>query len=70
MNYKPRTFRWFKNRIGKRIFRDKSTCDCAHCRAVEKEGLIVFDKQHAQHLADIDADFATCGAYLNYRDKL
>lgn len=68
--YKPKSLTWFKNRIGKRIFRDKSTCKCDTCFKIEANGLVVFDFFHARYLADTDVDYASCGAYLNYRDKL
>lgn len=32
---------WFKKRQGKRIYRDKGTCDCKDCQEVEKNGLII-----------------------------
>ena len=45
------TIKWFKNRIGKRIFRDetKPYC-CSVCERNGKEGLIIYDKQHAEYL--------------------
>lgn len=76
MNYKPKNRRWFTQRIGKRIYRDKQhnsdqkgAC-CATCADVEQNGLVVRDKDHAEYLAMIDADFAACGVYINYRDAL
>ena len=64
------TLEWFKSKIGKRIYRDVSTCTCHTCRDVEKNGIIVLDEEHAQYLADISGDFAYEGHPLNYRDTL
>ena len=65
--YKPRTLKWFKNRIGKRIFRDHHKC-CSHCDDVAENGIIVSDFQHASYLHSVDCDFAAEGIELNYRD--
>lgn len=55
--------KWFIDRIGKRIYRDKSTCNCDTCRDVEINGLIVHDKEHAQYLHMCQNDL-----FLNYYD--
>ncbi len=61
--------KWFKKRIGKRIYRDSSTCTCNHCKNVEENGLIIHDKIHAGYLYCTQCDFASEGVFLNYRDK-
>lgn len=66
--YKPKSEQWFADRIGKRIFRNHYEC-CADCINVDKNGLIVNDKDHANYLACIDNDFASEGRLLNYRDE-
>ena len=43
---------WFKDRIGKRVFRTASTCPCEICRKVEDVGLVVEDELHANYLYD------------------
>ncbi len=43
---------WYIDRIGKRVFRLKSDCDCLVCRKVEEVGLIISDKLHALYLFD------------------
>lgn len=63
-----KTFRWFKNRIGKRIYRDRHNC-CLHCEDVFKNGLVIRDESHAIYLYDTQNDYATEGTKLNYRDK-
>lgn len=67
--YKPRNKQWFLDRIGKRIYRDKLSCDCDTCNNNEAHGLIVCDELHANYLSMIDHDYALEGTYCNYRDK-
>ena len=67
--YKPRTKRWFINRIGHRIYRDDIGC-CDQCRDTAKNGLIIADMSHATYLHMIDWDFGAEGTFCNYRDKL
>lgn len=66
---KTHSLKWFKNRIGKCIYRNYYKC-CAHCDDVAKYGLIIFDETHARILYDIQNDYAAEGIELNYRDKL
>lgn len=68
-NYKPKSKAWFTKRIGKRIFRDETSCPCDHCKKVYENGLMIYDEQHADYLAAIDADYAAEGHYMNYRDN-
>jgi len=63
-----RNLQWFKNRIGKRIYRDISGCVCKGCKEVDENGMIVSDEFHAEYLEMIDNDFEACGKKLNYRD--
>jgi len=57
--------RWFKNRIGKRVYRLTKTNCCPTCDRVEKEGLIIGDKTHANYLFDCQNSMN-----LEYSDKL
>lgn len=59
---------WFERRIGRRIFRNQHKC-CNHCDNITKNGLIVYDKQHAGYLHLIQCEYASEGILLNYRDK-
>lgn len=43
---------WFKERIGKRVFRTESSCQCEICIKVGKVGLVIMDNLHAQYLFD------------------
>lgn len=67
-NYKPKSIEWFKDRIGKKIYRDKLSCPCETCEVNGIHGLIVEDELHANYLSMIDADFAAEGTFCNYRD--
>lgn len=51
--YKARK-QWFIDRIGKRVFRNATTCTCGVCKNVENEGLVIFDKMHADYLCDVE----------------
>ena len=45
------TRQWFIERISRRIIRpEHGSCNCPSCRGVEKCGLIIADKQHADYL--------------------
>ena len=61
---KIHTLKWFQNRIGKRVFRNKSHCQCATCKDVYFRGLIIHDDFHAKYLFDMQGDLG-----LFYRDK-
>ncbi len=67
--YQSKLKQWFIDRIGKRIYRDVSTCTCNTCKEIEENGLVIFDEQHADYLADIDEEFGSDGYYMNYRDN-
>ena len=58
------TLRWFKNHIGKRIYRDAVSCQCQTCTKVTKEGLIVRDDGHAEYLYNVQYELD-----VDYRDK-
>ncbi len=55
------TLKFFTNRIGKRLYRNKTTCDCETCTNVWKNGLVVHDDFHARYLhtcqCDLDIDY-------------
>ena len=59
---------WFKDRVGKRIFRDHHEC-CTDCTEVAENGLIISDEQQAEYLFDIQNEFGAEGFELNYRSK-
>lgn len=41
---------WYIDRIGKRVFRTKSSCQCEVCDAVYRNGLVIADEMHADYL--------------------
>lgn len=47
-----KSLNWFKKRQGKRIYRDKGTCNCKDCQEVVKNGLIITNEWHAEYLYD------------------
>jgi hypothetical protein len=47
---------WFKERIGKNVFRTASTCPCEVCKKVEDVGLYIADELHANYLYDCQND--------------
>jgi hypothetical protein len=62
--------KFFKDRIGKLIFRNDSGCACQKCRDVVKNGLVVQSEDHAEYLYWTQNEFANDGCELNYRDTL
>lgn len=56
--------KWFKDRIGKRVFRDKNTFDSDTCIEVFENGLIIIDEMHAHYLTDISLELG-----INYYDE-
>jgi len=66
---KTKSLKWFLDRIGKRIWRDRGTCTCPVCEEVYKNGIIIRDEFHAKYLHMIEQDFAIEGVFLNYRDS-
>ena len=55
---------WFLDRIGKRVYRDDTTCQCKVCKDVGAHGLIIQDKAHAYYLFDCENEMN-----IIYRDK-
>jgi hypothetical protein len=43
---------WYKERIGKKVYRTASTCPCEVCKKVEDVGLYIADELHANYLYD------------------
>lgn len=68
---KQHTKQWFRNRIGKRIFRDATSCRCQSCKDVVENGLIIFDgSEHGNKYMHADYVFDCQNEMLIfYRDK-
>lgn len=60
---------WFLDRIGKRVFRNKTSCECGVCANVSKKGLIISDEMHAEYLFDIEGSYTHDGYPLRYFDS-
>ena len=56
--------KWYKDRIGKRVYRTESQCKCDVCTKVGEVGLIIADELHAQYLYDCQNEL-----YLYYFDE-
>ena len=54
--------KWFTDRIWKRIYRDKNTCNCNTCKDVSENWLIIADENHASYLE-------MCQVMNTYRDN-
>lgn len=47
---------WYKERIGKKVYRTASTCPCEVCKKVVEVGLYISDELHANYLYDCQND--------------
>jgi hypothetical protein len=58
--------RWFINRIGKLIYRNRTSCNCkcTTCERVYKKGLTITCLDHATYLYTIQYDLN-----IDYQDK-
>jgi len=57
MIYKDKYYKrrkWFLERIGKRVFREKNGCDCKICEKNTKNGIIILDEEHAIYMHDME----------------
>lgn len=61
---------WFLERIGKRVYRPKTSCNSHKCTMVYENGLVIEDKQHAQYLFDIQNELGRIYYFDNPQNKL
>ena len=47
---------WFKERIGKKVYRTKGQCNCMVCYNVFMNGLYISDEFHVNYLYDCQND--------------
>jgi hypothetical protein len=59
---------WFKDRIGKVVWRNKTTCTCPVCEHAYEYGLLIIDEMHAVYLYDCEAMYTIEGYKLRYFD--
>lgn len=61
--------RRFLDRVWKRIFRDKTSCNCRDCEDIVNNGMIISDIQHARRLYTYQCDLYSEWTNINYRDE-
>lgn len=49
--------KWFSERVGKRVFRNKTSCTCEMCNDVYENGLIIDDELHADYLCMCEGEY-------------
>lgn len=47
---------WFQDRVGKLIWRTKTTCKCSVCADVYVNGITPSDEMHASYLHDCESE--------------
>lgn len=60
---------WFLDRVGKRVFREETSCPCESCKRNGNNGLIIANEMHAIYLQDIENMYNAKGHKLKYRDE-
>lgn len=55
---------WFKDRIGKKVFRKRNFCQCNTCLEIWENGITILDEMHADYLYCIEME-----TNVNYFDK-
>ncbi len=59
---------WFRDRVGKVVYRNKTSCDCEICNSVYKNGLFIKDIFHAEYIAMCECDYNSECVPLYYFD--
>ena len=59
---------WFIDRIGKRVYRNRTSCGCETCKQVLDVGLMIHDMEHAIYLCDVEYSYNAEGSKLKYFD--
>jgi len=60
--------KWFRQRIGKVIYRNDNGCSCPACQDALKNGLVVNDEMHANYLYENECEYTAEGHPLRYFD--
>lgn len=60
--------KWFRERIGARVYRNRDGCDCPSCEEVYQNGIRIADHYHAMYLYDMESCFTAEGSPLRYFD--
>jgi len=61
--------KWFIDRVGKVIWRNKTTCKCGVCESVYQNGLLLSDEGHAMYVCICESDVSVEGGTLRYFDS-
>jgi len=59
---------WLIDRIGKVVFRNKTSCSCEVCAYVFENGLLVHDEYHALYMAEMEECYTEDGQPMRYFD--
>jgi hypothetical protein len=59
---------WFIDRIGKRVFRNKTSCQCGTCQNVYENGVVISDGMHADYMCIIEFEYTNEKSPLQYFD--
>lgn len=62
--------RWFEERIGKTVYRTKTSCMCSTCNIIYEDGLKIIDKEHANYAYDMEGLYEYEGLTLKYFDTI
>lgn len=60
--------KWFRERVGRVVWRTDTGCLCEVCKGVYANGVKIEDVRHAGYLQDLEADYAAGGDVLRYFD--
>ncbi len=60
--------KWFTDRIGKIVYRNKTSCECRVCENVYQNGLKLYDKMQASYTHECEACYTSEGSILRYFD--
>ena len=62
--------KWYTDRVGKVVFRNKTSCKCGVCDDVYERGVLIQDSEHANYLFDIVGAYNIDGSPLEYFDTI
>lgn len=68
MTKRSERLQWFKDHVGKRVYRNANGCPCPSCASVVAHGLVIKDSLHAEYLCDSECDLNIEGTPLRYGD--
>lgn len=62
--------KWFNDRIGKVVYRNKTSCDCETCEDACENGLTITDEVHADYIRELESIYNYEGSPLKYFDTI